>query len=153
VCDGHLDRCVCRDRARVLTAPLDDTIPGRLFPTVEGKGITAVELTCLHMALRNEDPDALDIETFLARATWPTVRNWDNELWVERVPPVLAEALAGLAEDEVAQVARWWMQSEQMQFDWGARDTSWVVPYVRDFAHLAQQALASRHAMFLWISV
>jgi hypothetical protein len=150
---GILTDVFVATESEALAAPLDCTIPGHLFPTVEGKRVAAVELTCLHMALLDEDPDAIDVETFLARATWPTVRNWDNEVWVERVPALLVEALAGLTDDEAPLVAHRWMQSEQMRFDWELWDTSWVVDYVRALAHLARQALASGKAVFLWVSV
>jgi hypothetical protein len=150
---GLLTDVFLATESEVLAAPLDNTIPSRLFPTLEGKRLTSLEFTCLQMALQNEDPDALDDETFVTQVTWPTICNWDNEIWVEQIPATFVQALADLDVGELPQVVHRWLMSGQMGRDSGPEAIDWAVPYVRELAQLARQAITSGKALFLWISL
>jgi hypothetical protein len=62
---GILADAFLATQSEALAAPLGSTSPSRLFPTVEGKRLASLELTCLQMALQHQDPDALDVATLV----------------------------------------------------------------------------------------
>jgi hypothetical protein len=137
----------------VLASSLGRDVPRETFPTVEAKRLTSLELTCLAMALSNEDPDALAVKDFVARANWPLVGDWGEEVWVQRLPAEMLAALAGLTAEHLPQVVSRWLAAAQMR-DFNSPETvSWLTAYVRDLGQLARQASASDHALYLWMSL
>jgi hypothetical protein len=139
----------------VLAAPFDRHSPGELFPTLEAKGLTTLEWTCLEMVIHHEDPDALETKTFVARADWPQVGDWGDEIWIHRLPDALVAALAALPAEEAAPTVSRWLRTEQMRSSVPSAidQEDWLTDYLRQLARLAGQALADKRALYLWISL
>lgn len=137
----------------VLASSHGRDVPRETFPTVEATRLTSLELTCLAIALANEDPDALAVKDFVARANWPLVGDWGGEVWVQRLPAAMLAALAGLTAEHLSQVVSHWLAAAQMCDFTSPETVNWLTAYVRDLGQLARQASASNQALYLWIAL
>lgn len=137
----------------VLASSLGRDTAREIFPTVEAKRLTSLELTCLALALADEDPDALAVKDFVARANWPLVGDWGEDVWVQRFPPTMLAALAGLTAELLPQVVGRWLAAAQMRDFNSPEIVSWLTTYVRDLGQLARRVSASDQALYLRIAL
>lgn len=141
--------------ADMMAAPLDQHEPTEYFPTIEGKGITLLHLATLEaIATGQPDPYALADERM---GTWDqcAVRGRDDgNLWVERLPDTLLDALLSLAPAEIARVAQAWEDTEEMRVSQRrAEYVAWLTEYITKMRNLAGRALAEGKCVYLWTAL
>lgn len=139
----------------MMAAPLDQQEPTEYFPTIEGKGVTALYLMTLEAIVTgHHDPYALVDER---RDIWDQNvmrEREDGNLWIESLPDTLVKALANLSPAEIAQAAQAWEDTEEMRASRDrAEQVAWLADYLTRICDLASRALAEGKCMYLWTAL
>ena len=140
--------------SEVLSVPLYEQSPVEYFPTVEAKGITTLHLATLEaIATGQAEPYAL-VYARLDALDESVVRQWQNDVVVERVPDTLVEALARLAPREIAQVAQRWEDTDEMRATTERTEhVAWITGYLHAVRELVRRAQTEGKQVYLWTAV
>jgi hypothetical protein len=140
--------------ADVLSAPLDGHSPIEYFPTIQAKGITPLHLATLEAIVTGQtDPYAL-MDARLDAWDASVVREWSNDVAVERVPDALVKALARLAPQEIAHAAKAWEDTDEMRATVDRPEhVAWLAGFLHDVCQLARRATTEGKNMYLWTAV
>lgn len=115
---GVLTAVFVASESEVVSTDFATLFPGDLFPVLEAKGLTDLELEMLNLILDDKDPAVLNEDM---EASWYERSAWDHYIgmkmdnaaeddgpWVQRFPETLETGLSMLTASEAAEVGRKW---------------------------------------------
>lgn len=118
-------------------------VPPQEFEGIDIKGIDPVKLGTLHSILTGQSFDEL-LELYD-----PVVTVSDEGPWVTLVPAELVTRLAALDEAGRTEVAQQWANTEEFLLEgWDESDVASVLDSI---SSLAEKAVTSEQALFLWM--
>lgn len=125
--------------------------PSEKWPCLEGwKGIETIKLSTLYFCITGafnsvEEIAALSSEFKFAGG------NQEEGPWVLKFPASVLSAIASLSPNAFGLVAEKWCATEELEMDgWSQGDAQ---TFINQLQSLANSAVASNKAMYLWLSL
>ena len=125
--------------------------PSEQWPCLEGwKGIETIKLSTLYFCIAGESNSveetvALSSEFELAGG------NQEEGPWVLKFPTRVLSSIASLSPSAFSSVAEKWCATEELEMDgWSQGEAQ---TFVSQLQPLANSAIASNKAMYLWLSL
>ncbi len=125
--------------------------PAEQWPCLKGwKGVETIKLSTLYFCISGqsnsvEEAVALSSEFMLAGG------NQEEGPWVFKFPARVLSAFASLSPESFKSVAKKWCATEELEMDgWGQGEAQ---SFISQLQPLANSAVASNKAMYLWLSL
>ena len=121
--------------------------PAEKWLTLEGwKGIDAIRLATLYCAIKQAEftNEVYKLFTLVGG-------NKEDGPWVFNIPENIIESLSILNGDQIEEVARRWVQTEELTMDdWSIRE---AMDFIGEISTYAKKAKESNKCLFLWFSM